>query len=103
MSVDYNEDTASGDEELLHGNIGEPVGCDPPPQKMISFRSKYVAKEFTVDNNDYSSLVCVIVDNYNQRTKNIPSNGKTTQRLSTLQQKLLRCGKHLNPGMLVFR
>ena len=69
MSVDSNEDAASGDGELLHGNIGEPVGCDPPPRKMTSFRGKDVAKEFTVDNSDYSSLFCGIVGNYNQRTK----------------------------------
>ena len=67
MSVDYDND--SGDEELLHGNIGEPVGCDPPPRQVISFRGKYVAMEFIVDNNDQPSLFCGIVGSYDQNAK----------------------------------
>ena len=62
-------DAETDDEELLHGNIGPPVGCDPPPRNQISFRGKFVAKEFQVDDNEYVSLFCGVVGNYNQQTK----------------------------------
>lgn len=67
--MDFDEDAGSGDEELLHGNIGPPVGCDPPPRQQTTFRGRYVAKEFIVETNDYSSLFCGIVGDYDQRTK----------------------------------
>ena len=69
MSVDYVDDAGSADEDLLHGNVGEPVGCDPPPPQMASFRGKYVVQEFMVDNYDCTSLFCGIVSNYNQETQ----------------------------------
>ena len=67
-TIEY-EDALSGDEDLLHGNIGAPVGCDPPPRRSTSFRNKYVAKEFTVDDDEFPSLFIGVVGNYNQTTK----------------------------------
>ena len=57
------------DEDDLHGNIGAPTGCDPPPKQFFRFRGKFVAKTFAVDGQDHQSLFCGVVGNYDQTTK----------------------------------
>ena len=62
-------DTDTDDEDDLHGNIGAPTGCDPPPKQFFRFRGKFVAKAFAVDGQDHQSLFCGIIGNYDQTTK----------------------------------
>ena len=53
----------------MHGNIGAPVGCDPPPKQFFRFRGKFVAKTFAVDDQEFDSLFVGVVGNYIQSTK----------------------------------
>ena len=57
------------DEDILHGNIGPPVGCDPPPKQWFRMRGKFIAKEFEVSGQEYPSLFCGVVGCYDQTTK----------------------------------
>ena len=68
-SEESEEEDGSDDEDLLHGIIGPPVGCDPPPKQWFRMRGRFVAKEFAVTGQANPSLFCGVVGTYNQTSK----------------------------------
>ena len=69
FQMDTVEDQASDGEEMLHGNIGAPVGCDPPPLSFVWLQGKMICKEFDVVGQEFPSLFCGFVRGYDQDKK----------------------------------
>ena len=86
-----DSDNETDDEDQLHGNIGPPVGCDPPPKQWCRLHGKYVAKEFDVAGEDHPSLYCGAVGCYDQaKKKNMQFFLKTIQHCCILPMKYVQ-------------